>query len=152
MKCKGNTSLALLAGLVMGALAGDLVHDIQRDFKMGLFARQASADIQFFTQAIGGASTEPIVDSGDPERPFSVGGDTFTDFQSAANRVCDNQKNTCAQAANDSGNEEFQVKDCDTQNDDCKSAASSATTTSFASATDNRAITTSDAEFDYFCD
>lgn len=40
-------------------------------------------------------AASPITSSGDAKRPFSVDGDTFTDFQSAAERSCDNQKNGC---------------------------------------------------------
>ena len=77
-----------------------------------------------------------ITDSGDPERPFAVDGDTFVcssgrrrrprkwaganmgvqpDFQTAADRSCDNQKNNCAELANN-GDESFEVSDCDKQN------------------------------------
>lgn len=33
--------------------------------------------IQTFTDALGGAEAEPITNTGDPERPFQVGDDTF---------------------------------------------------------------------------
>jgi hypothetical protein len=55
-----------------------------------------------------------ITFSGDQERPFEGDGSTFTDFESAANRACDNQKNACANAAN-SGNGGLRVNDCDDQ-------------------------------------
>lgn len=37
------------------------------------------------------------------------------DFQTAADRSCDNQKNNCAELANN-GEESFEVGDCDQQN------------------------------------
>ncbi|KAK0387812.1 hypothetical protein NLU13_4057 [Sarocladium strictum] len=56
-----------------------------------------------------------ITNSGNPKRPFEVDGDTFTDFESAFNRACDNQKNACADKANKGGGN-FKVGDCDKQN------------------------------------
>lgn len=53
--------------------------------------------------------------SGDATRPFEVTGDTFTDFASAAGRSCDNQKNSCAEMANN-GTATFTVADCENQN------------------------------------
>lgn len=55
-----------------------------------------------------------VIETSDTSRPFSVNGSTFTDFQSAAGRSCDNQKNACADAAN-SGKANFEVSDCETQ-------------------------------------
>lgn len=57
-----------------------------------------------------------VTNSGNSDRPFAVEGDTFTDFPSAANRACDNQKNNCAQMANSNNNAGFDVGDCDQQN------------------------------------
>ncbi|OAF58543.1 hypothetical protein VC83_04962 [Pseudogymnoascus destructans] len=51
--------------------------------------------------ALGGAAAEPITSTNDQNRPFEVGGDTLTDFKSAASRTCDNQKNACAKIANE---------------------------------------------------
>ncbi|RYP77839.1 hypothetical protein DL771_000936 [Monosporascus sp. 5C6A] len=86
-----------------------------------------------------------ISQSSNPERPFEVDGDTFTDYQSAVNRACDNQKNKCARAANANRDAvDFAVSDCDRQNNECKDAGSGAAFTRFP--------TSSDAEFDFFCD
>lgn len=80
-----------------------------------LFFRQAS-DLQTFTQNLGGFSASPITNSGDAKRPFEVDGDTFTDFDSGAQRSCDNQFQKCSQAANEQGNKGgFKVEDCDQQ-------------------------------------
>lgn len=38
---------------------------------------EANVRIQTFTEALGGAEAEPITNTGDPERPFQVGDDTF---------------------------------------------------------------------------
>lgn len=40
---------------------------------------------------------------------------TQTDFQTAADRSCDNQKNNCAELANNGGGT-FEVGECDRQN------------------------------------
>ena len=68
-----------------------------------LFLRQVS-DLQTFTGALGGTKASPITNSGDAKRPFKVDGDTFTDFDTAAQRSCDNQFQGCSRAANANGN------------------------------------------------
>jgi hypothetical protein len=67
-----------------------------------LFLRQLN-DLQTFTQALGGVRASSITNSGNSERPFSVDGDTFNDFSSAAQRSCDNQFQACQAAANGNG-------------------------------------------------
>lgn len=88
-----------------------------------------------------------ITNSGDSERPFEVDGDTFVrsvpsltrrhrsstnrrflqpDFESAASRACDNQKNACAEAANSDGGD-LEVSDCDDQNSECHVSPGSST-------------------------
>jgi hypothetical protein len=87
------------------------------------------------------------------------------DFKTAANRACDNQHNSCAELANNKTGK-FSVGECDKQSSEfilfsthgedgwdadddvaeCKSAISTATTTSFS------ALFSSNAEFDFFCD
>ena len=86
-----------------------------------LFPRQqgqgaTGQNLQAFTGALGGIKADAVTNSGNSERPFEVDGDTFTDFNSAAQRSCDNQKNKCAQEANNGGNAGFEVSDCDNQN------------------------------------
>lgn len=80
-----------------------------------IFYRQVN-DLQTFTGNLGGASASPITNSGDPKRPFSVDGETLTDFKTAGQKSCDNQANKCSQAANAQGNKgAFKVSDCDSQ-------------------------------------
>lgn len=81
-----------------------------------LIPRQA-ANLQVFTSALGGATAPAITNSGDPDRPFAVDGDTFPDFATASNRACDNQKNACAKIANEGGQRdgELTVGECDRQ-------------------------------------
>ncbi|KAK8073740.1 hypothetical protein PG994_004639 [Apiospora phragmitis] len=171
-----TTALCLLvAGAAAGGSGGDFVDEVRSDFKMGLFPRQQALqdNIQPFSGKVGGFSAAAITQSQDKKRPFTVKGDTFTDFKTAANRACDNQKNDCANAANKDKNAGFKVSDCDKQNselsihesfilsllvqweltesrrlttDDCKDAVASATLTSFA------VLTSSTAEFDIFCE
>jgi hypothetical protein len=128
------------------AAASELLVD--RAVLVNLGARQVQAldvSLQPFSESLAGASAPAITFSGDQERPFEVDGSTFTDFESAANRACDNQKNACANAAN-SGNGGLRVNDCDDQSGSCKEAARTATFTAFSE------FVTSDADFDYFCD
>ncbi|KAK8099238.1 uncharacterized protein PG998_012479 [Apiospora kogelbergensis] len=152
MKCctslSSMTALCLLvAGAVAGGSGGEFVDEIRRDFKMGLLPRQTLQDnIQPFSGKLGGFSAASITQSQDKKRPFTVEGDTFTDFKTAANRACDNQKNDCADAANKNKNAGFKVSDCDKQNNECKESIASATLTSFA------VLTSSTAEFDIFCE
>ncbi|KAK7740738.1 hypothetical protein SLS53_005206 [Cytospora paraplurivora] len=75
---------------------------------------QGQGNLQTFTGALGGIRADAITASGDSERPFAVGGDTFMDFASAEERSCDNQMNSCATMAN-SGGVDFGVADCDDQ-------------------------------------
>ncbi|USP76489.1 hypothetical protein yc1106_03763 [Curvularia clavata] len=95
-----------------------------------LFLRQLS-DLQTFDGKLGGASAPPITKSGDQKRPFEVDGDTFTDFDSAAQRSCDRQLKGCSDAANKAGggggkNGGLKVKDCDDQKNKCLNAQKSA--------------------------
>ncbi|KAK9780098.1 hypothetical protein AB5N19_07770 [Seiridium cardinale] len=146
MKCTVLSVASLVSLLVASVAAGDFIEDVRRDFAMGLFSRQTAPPIQFFTNALGGAAASPVTKSDDTERPFEVDGDTFTDFQTAAQRSCDNQKNSCADVANSQQGGSLAVNDCDQQSTECKAAASTATTTSFAT------LTSSNAEFDFFCE
>ncbi|KAF2035432.1 hypothetical protein EK21DRAFT_106961 [Setomelanomma holmii] len=68
-----------------------------------LFLRQLS-DLQTFSSALGGTRASAITNSGDSSRPFSVDGQTFDSFASAAQRSCDNQFQACQSAANGNGN------------------------------------------------
>lgn len=123
----------------------DISEEIRRDLHFGLLPRVGPTNLQIFSGALGGAEAPAISNSGDSDRPFSVDGDTFTDFQSAVNRACDNQKNQCADISN-SGEGDFSVNDCDQQNNECKQIAQSATQTAF------QELISSDAEFDIICD
>ncbi|KAI0113872.1 hypothetical protein F4776DRAFT_334980 [Hypoxylon sp. NC0597] len=146
MKCRGTVTLSLLAGLLAAVMAGNLVNDIPRDLPLGIFGRQQEVNLQQYTkQPLGGQAPAQIVlndgtDSG--TRPFKIQGGTrndgrtFTDFNSAAQQVCDDQKNDCADVANN-GDADFKVGDCDQQDNDCKDA---------------NKPTDSDDNFLYFCD
>ncbi|KAM7220993.1 hypothetical protein V8F06_003555 [Rhypophila decipiens] len=163
MKCSSSSSpsfVTLLAGLFLLSSAAtassiDFRDSIRHEFKMGLVApRQGGGrNLQTFTGSLG-APPSAITETGDPKRPFGVDGSTFTDFESAANRACDNQKNECAQIANNQGgNGAFSVNECDRQQEQCKAAAKQAeaqvpTATASAEAT----FFSSNAEFDFFCE
>ncbi|KAJ4333919.1 hypothetical protein N0V95_009311, partial [Ascochyta clinopodiicola] len=64
-----------------------------------LFFRQLT-DLQTFDSALGGVRASSITNSGVPDRPFAVDGNYFPDFESAAQRSCDEQFQGCQLAAN----------------------------------------------------
>ncbi|KAF2749523.1 hypothetical protein M011DRAFT_419907, partial [Sporormia fimetaria CBS 119925] len=86
-------------------------------------ARQANA--QTFSSALGGVPATPVLDSGNPDRPFSVKGDTFVNIGAAFQRSCDQQFNGCANLAN-SGEGAFSTQDCQAQKDQCSAASAQA--------------------------
>ncbi|KAF1977380.1 hypothetical protein BU23DRAFT_295494 [Bimuria novae-zelandiae CBS 107.79] len=77
-----------------------------------LAIRQANS--QTFTGALGGIAATPILDSGNADRPFSVGGATFVNLSAALQRSCDQQFNGCANLAN-GGSQEVAFADCQAQ-------------------------------------
>ncbi|KAL2813499.1 hypothetical protein BDW59DRAFT_30847 [Aspergillus cavernicola] len=66
-----------------------------------------------------GGSAPAVVDTGDTERPFGVDGDTFTDYDSAAQRSCNIQFDNCQRAANGDSSVSFSVVDCSNQQNVC---------------------------------
>ncbi|KAH7562404.1 hypothetical protein BM1_01924 [Bipolaris maydis] len=75
-------------------------------------------NIQTFTGALGGKAATPVLNSGNADRPFSVGGDTFVNAGAALQRSCDQQFNACANLAN-GGDASISVADCTTQKNQC---------------------------------
>jgi hypothetical protein len=67
-----------------------------------LFYRQIK-DLQTFDSALGGVRASSIMNSGIPDRPFDVGGSSFPDFKTAAQRSCDEQFQGCQKMANSAG-------------------------------------------------
>ncbi|KAH8594007.1 hypothetical protein B0O99DRAFT_688033 [Bisporella sp. PMI_857] len=140
-----------MASLLAPSLASDLyaVDSSLLNMRMGmLIPRADSTNLQTFTGALGGKEASPITSSGDSKRPFQVGTSTFPDLASAWSRSCSEQKNECADFANsDAGRGQgLKVNDCDNQQQDCDAQLNKATATSFP------VLTSSDAQFDYFCD
>ncbi|ORY07007.1 hypothetical protein BCR34DRAFT_29477 [Clohesyomyces aquaticus] len=72
------------------------------------------ANLQSFTGALGGITATPVEDSGNPDRPFQVKGDTFVNIAAALQRSCDQQFNACANAAN-GGDKTLSVGACSDQ-------------------------------------
>jgi hypothetical protein len=70
------TALAL-ASLNIGSSGGNGVG--QSEFHMGVILprQQSRTNLQVFSGALGGTGAPAITNSGDPERPFEVDGDTF---------------------------------------------------------------------------
>lgn len=80
----------------------------------GAPVRRQTGDLQTFTGALGGIAATPVTDSGNPDRPFEVKGDTFVNIGAALTRSCDQQFNACANAAN-GGDATLSVPQCSTQ-------------------------------------
>ncbi|KAJ9211879.1 hypothetical protein DTO166G4_6531 [Paecilomyces variotii] len=124
----------------------------------GQMVKRKDDNLQVF-KGVMGAAAPAITDTGNPERPFGVDGDTFTDFQSAGERSCDNQFNSCQLKANTNKTSNFTVKDCESQQKQCRLAQSAASVTRFAAIADvtNAAPEPQqtfpfDEEFDIVCD
>ena len=151
MKC-GLFYHLLVAGLVSGrAVASNMMDGVGiiggEHFRMALLPRQSVSNLQVFTGALGNVRASAITKTEEIDRPFGVDGSTFRDFNSAANRACDNQFNQCAGLANrKAGN--FEVGDCDKQNSACKSAAQQQAVKAFPAPV----FVSSSVEFDFFCD
>ncbi|KAJ8058978.1 hypothetical protein OCU04_011961 [Sclerotinia nivalis] len=69
--------------------------------------------------AIGGIQPPNIERTTDPDRPFSVNGDTFTDIEDAVDRACAIQHNACADAINNGALSDAEISDCDDQLKTC---------------------------------
>ncbi|KAB8245185.1 hypothetical protein BDV35DRAFT_394195 [Aspergillus flavus] len=126
---------------------------------------------QAFTGTLG-ASTPLVTNTGDSERPYGVDGDTFTDYESAASRSCNNQFDSCQKIANTDQSSTFSLQDCQDQLNSCMSTvsstniaaqgatiasaptASSSTTDATTTVTAQLAQTTIpyDSEYDLVCD
>ncbi|KAE8328798.1 hypothetical protein BDV39DRAFT_203701 [Aspergillus sergii] len=79
---------------------------------------------QAFTGTLG-ASVPLVTNTGDSERPYGVDGDTFTDYESAASRSCNNQFDSCQKIANTDQSSSFSLQDCQDQLSSCMSTVSS---------------------------
>ncbi|KAJ5054854.1 uncharacterized protein L3040_001116 [Drepanopeziza brunnea f. sp. 'multigermtubi'] len=87
-------------------------------------AEVKTLDLQTFSSALAGIACEPITTTDDVRRPYAVGSDTFTDYASAAVRTCNNQKNKCAEVANQGGGgSPVTLEDCNEQEEKCTSNA-----------------------------
>lgn len=118
--------IAAAVGGAGGAAAGGAASNSTEDAASGCTKRRTRRqakgnNVQTFTGDLGGAAP-PVIDSGDSDRPFSVNGATFVNEGAALQRSCAVQHNACANAAN-SGQGDFSVSDCGTQEDECNAAA-----------------------------
>ncbi|KAL3453816.1 hypothetical protein BJX65DRAFT_301632 [Aspergillus insuetus] len=64
-----------------------------------------------------GSSAPSVIKTGNSERPFAVDGNTFADYDSAAQRSCNIQFDNCQRSANSGSS--FSVSDCQDQQNDC---------------------------------
>ncbi|RHZ44622.1 uncharacterized protein CDV56_103588 [Aspergillus thermomutatus] len=118
-------------------------------------------DLQSFAGTLGGAAPA-VTSTGDAERPYGVDGNTFTDFESAAQRSCNEQFDSCQKIANTDPSASFSLQDCQNQLTSCMSVSTvQATAASInhlesASGTDSGPIAQTtipyDDEFDLVCD
>ncbi|APA08885.1 hypothetical protein sscle_04g036550 [Sclerotinia sclerotiorum 1980 UF-70] len=72
--------------------------------------------------AIGGIQPPNIERTSDPDRPYSVNGDKFTDIEDAVDRACSIQHNACADAINNGALSDAEISDCDNQLKVCVAA------------------------------
>ncbi|KAJ7780578.1 hypothetical protein DFH07DRAFT_729328, partial [Mycena maculata] len=77
-------------------------------------AASTGANLQTFTQALGGDSAPPVTAGGEG---FETDNSQFVNLAAALGRSCDVQHNLCANTANSGGG--FAVSACDTQNTAC---------------------------------
>ncbi|CAD6446017.1 3bf1fdc9-1d96-4e6f-9358-09dedb8e0082 [Sclerotinia trifoliorum] len=74
------------------------------------------------TASIGGIQPPNIERTTDPDRPYSVNGDKFTDIEDAVERACAIQHNSCADAINNGALSDAEISDCDDQLKTCVAA------------------------------
>jgi hypothetical protein len=78
MRC---TAFCLVAAWAAASAAASANIDVagQSEFHGGVLLprQQGRVNLQAFTGALGGAKAPAITNSGDPQRPFEVDGDTF---------------------------------------------------------------------------
>ncbi|KAJ7505384.1 hypothetical protein B0H11DRAFT_1708620, partial [Mycena galericulata] len=75
----------------------------------------SSANLQTFTQALGGQVAPPVTAGG--SKGFVTDNSDFVNLAAALGRSCDVQHNLCANAANSGGG--FTVSACDAQDTAC---------------------------------
>ncbi|KAH6718346.1 hypothetical protein BKA61DRAFT_653731 [Leptodontidium sp. MPI-SDFR-AT-0119] len=166
---KFSTVSLAIASLATHVLAAP---DLSISFPGFLRTRADGVNLLTFTQALASIPAEPVTSTTDPKRPFQVGGETFTDFRTAATRSCNNQHNECAKVANskDGSNVDgIKVGDCDDQQTQCQAAAAAGPGTgtvipsASAAVADDASVVvsasaaeatlhSSDENFFYFCD
>ncbi|KAM3087112.1 hypothetical protein ACMFMG_001220 [Clarireedia jacksonii] len=142
-------ALALIGGVRAADMQMDagLEEEMAREFQGSRLMGREISNLMSFTGALGGVTPEPITKSNDKTKPFEVNGNTFGSFDEAFQRSCDDQKNACADVANSKNNPaSIKVSQCETQASSCLSATATATQTGF------NVLTSSNAEFDFFCD
>ena len=123
-----------------------------------LFLRQLS-NLQTFDGKLGNTPAPPITNSGKDDRPFEVEGNTFPDFETAAQRSCDEQFQGCSREAHRNGggggkDGGLKVNDCDEQKNKCLDAQKSAKVKDFKSAVASTNIGPDPdfPEFDLICE
>ncbi|GFG25212.1 hypothetical protein IFM61606_05146 [Aspergillus udagawae] len=118
-------------------------------------------DLQSFAGALGGAAPA-VTSTGDAERPYGVSGNTFTDFESAAQRSCNEQFDSCQKIANTDPSASFSLQDCQNQLKSCMSVSTVQATAASINHLESASNTNSgpiaqtmvpyDDEFDLVCD
>ncbi|KAG9244034.1 hypothetical protein BJ878DRAFT_87897 [Calycina marina] len=141
-------AVGAMASLATGSNIGESPMNMLIGRDKNLIPRAIAINLMTFIQSLGGVTAPPITSSGDSSRPFAVDDRTFTTFSAAYQRSCNNQHNSCADFANSAAGKSANVTvgDCDTQEKSCAADVSKATATTFP------VLTSSNAEFDFFCD
>lgn len=146
MRCSNVIGIAgVLIGSAMAGMGSEGGFDADMFIRFpGFFVapRAAAVDLQAFTGALGGVAAEAVTASGDATRPFTVNGNTFTDFLDAATRSCDDQQNACSDIANSpsKNTDGITVAECQAQLTSCLALASTpATSTTTTAATSTTA-------------
>ncbi|KAB8294910.1 hypothetical protein EYC80_006868 [Monilinia laxa] len=82
-------------------------------------ASSTSSSSSSSSSAVGGILAPPVTNSGNSARPFLVNGNTFVSEAAALQRSCDIQFNACANAFNGGTAIDFDISDCQAQENSC---------------------------------
>ncbi|KAK4250959.1 ribosomal protein s17 [Corynascus novoguineensis] len=72
--------------------------------------------------AIAGAEAPAVEETNDPQRPFSVNGNSFATKEAAVQRACAIQNNACADAVNGGNAQGVTIEQCNQQEAACRAA------------------------------
>ncbi|WES02037.1 hypothetical protein PX690_21455 [Bacillus velezensis] len=91
-------------------------------FKLSIWDHDATYGATLQNLKFTGIQPPNVETTTDPDRPFSVNGNTFTDIEDAVDRSCAIQHNACADAINNGELSDVDISDCDAQLSKCVAA------------------------------